>query len=261
MCLFSIYRNRRKKASARKIGLAKLWDFIQGVLSLSASPWRIVIGRFGRIGHGELKGKRRMLLLYLARLKALPWQSCGCCGTVITHTENSWHTSNVCRCSYICVLKEFSWMDLILFAGWSGLLSKKNLGRTAKRLKEICKMCNILNPLETPSILSACLISMDLHQSVHILTDSIKVMIRFRIKIMIRWSLLVFTVKSLVHIYIKFILHTYDPFRKVLSFWKKNFRWIPQRSHPVRYRWTHHKMHQSLIFWFSLHLPLLRWDR
>ncbi len=50
------FRNRRKKASARKIGLAKLWDFIQGVMSLGALPWRLIIGRFGRMGHGELKG-------------------------------------------------------------------------------------------------------------------------------------------------------------------------------------------------------------
>ena len=49
-------RNRRKKASARRIGLHKLWDFIVGVLSQTSLSWRIVIGRFGRLGHGELKG-------------------------------------------------------------------------------------------------------------------------------------------------------------------------------------------------------------
>jgi mediator of RNA polymerase II transcription subunit 13 len=49
-------RNRRKKASARRIGLAKLWDFILGVVSKTAMPWRLVVGRFGRLGHGELKG-------------------------------------------------------------------------------------------------------------------------------------------------------------------------------------------------------------
>ena len=49
-------RNRRKKASARKIGLSKLWDFLLGVMSKTASSWRLVIGRFGRMGHGELKG-------------------------------------------------------------------------------------------------------------------------------------------------------------------------------------------------------------
>lgn len=55
--LIFVSRNRRKKTSARKIGLGKLWDFILGVVSMSANKaCRVVIGRFGRIGHGELKG-------------------------------------------------------------------------------------------------------------------------------------------------------------------------------------------------------------
>lgn len=31
-------------------------DFILGVMSQSVTPWRLVVGRVGRIGHGELKG-------------------------------------------------------------------------------------------------------------------------------------------------------------------------------------------------------------
>lgn len=31
-------------------------DFILGVMSKSVTPWRLVVGRVGRIGHGELKG-------------------------------------------------------------------------------------------------------------------------------------------------------------------------------------------------------------
>lgn len=49
-------RSRRKKASARRIGLEKLMNFILGVMSQSVRPWRLVVGRLGRIGHGELKG-------------------------------------------------------------------------------------------------------------------------------------------------------------------------------------------------------------
>lgn len=49
-------RTRRKKASARRTGLQKLMDFILGVMSQSVQPWRLVVGRVGRIGHGELKG-------------------------------------------------------------------------------------------------------------------------------------------------------------------------------------------------------------
>lgn len=50
------YRSRRRKASARRIGLQKLMDFILGVMSQTVTPWRLVVGRVGRIGHGELKG-------------------------------------------------------------------------------------------------------------------------------------------------------------------------------------------------------------
>ncbi len=61
-------RNRRKKASARKIGLSKLWDFILGVMSTTTASWRLIIGRFGRMGHGELVGKcfygMQVMLIY-----------------------------------------------------------------------------------------------------------------------------------------------------------------------------------------------------
>lgn len=50
-------KTRRKKASARRVGLRKLMDWILSVMSMSLVPWRLVIGRIGRIGHGELKGK------------------------------------------------------------------------------------------------------------------------------------------------------------------------------------------------------------
>ena len=49
-------KTRRKKASARRVGLRKLMDWIQSVMSMSLVPWRLVIGRIGRIGHGELRG-------------------------------------------------------------------------------------------------------------------------------------------------------------------------------------------------------------
>lgn len=54
-------RRRRKQTSARKIALCKLWDFILGVISMTNFPWRLVIGRFGRIGHGELKGEIQII--------------------------------------------------------------------------------------------------------------------------------------------------------------------------------------------------------
>ncbi|KAG8224142.1 hypothetical protein J437_LFUL005476 [Ladona fulva] len=70
------YRLRRKKASARRIGLQKLMDWILGVMSQSVQPWRLVVGRIGRIGHGELKGwswllSRKSLLKASKHLKEL----------------------------------------------------------------------------------------------------------------------------------------------------------------------------------------------
>ncbi len=50
-------KTRRKKASARRVGLRKLMNWILGVMSQALVSWRLVIGRIGRIGHGELRGK------------------------------------------------------------------------------------------------------------------------------------------------------------------------------------------------------------
>ena len=58
-------KTRRKKASARRVGLRKLMDWILSVMSMSLVPWRLVIGRIGRIGHGELRGKSYICSLSL----------------------------------------------------------------------------------------------------------------------------------------------------------------------------------------------------
>ncbi|KAH9525637.1 Mediator of RNA polymerase II transcription subunit 13-like [Bulinus truncatus] len=76
-------RNRRKKASARRPGLSKLWDFILSVVSLTCYPTRLVIGRFGRMGHGELKGwsgllSKKNLHIASRRLKDM----CGQCSVM-----------------------------------------------------------------------------------------------------------------------------------------------------------------------------------
>ncbi|CAJ0935827.1 unnamed protein product [Ranitomeya imitator] len=57
-CVVNIHvpnRFRRSKVSARKIGLQKLWEWCVGLLQMTSLPWRVVIGRLGRLGHGELK--------------------------------------------------------------------------------------------------------------------------------------------------------------------------------------------------------------
>ncbi|XP_029108438.1 mediator of RNA polymerase II transcription subunit 13-like isoform X3 [Scleropages formosus] len=48
-------RSRKSKVSPRKIGLQKVWEWSIGIIQMTSLPWRIVIGRLGRLGHGELK--------------------------------------------------------------------------------------------------------------------------------------------------------------------------------------------------------------
>ena len=54
-------RNLTPQASARRVGLKRLLDWILSVMALSLVPWRLVIGRLGRIGHGELRGWSALL--------------------------------------------------------------------------------------------------------------------------------------------------------------------------------------------------------
>ncbi|CAF1461413.1 unnamed protein product, partial [Adineta ricciae] len=106
-------RHRRKVQHARRIGLQKLWDFIMRVVTSTTMPWRIVIGRLGRLGHGELKS-------------------------------------------------------------WGIILSKKNLVRCATLIRDSCPMCHILRCHDQPVILSACLISMEVHPSLTVLPESLE---------------------------------------------------------------------------------------
>jgi hypothetical protein len=48
-------RHRRKQHHARRIGLRKLWEYILTIIAQTCKPWRIVIGRLGRLGHSELR--------------------------------------------------------------------------------------------------------------------------------------------------------------------------------------------------------------
>lgn len=93
-------RRRCSPAQARRIALRKLWEFILVIITQTCKPWRLVIGRLGRLGAGELRA-------------------------------------------------------------WACLLSKKNLQHVCQQLKESCETCNTLANMETPCILSACLVSME----------------------------------------------------------------------------------------------------
>lgn len=56
-CL-ALLSQRKSKVSARKIELQKLWEWCVGIVQMTSLPWRVVIGRLGRLGHGELKGEK-----------------------------------------------------------------------------------------------------------------------------------------------------------------------------------------------------------
>ncbi|KAK4469895.1 hypothetical protein MN116_007400 [Schistosoma mekongi] len=47
--------------SPRRIGLARLWDYIISLIGRTANVWRLVVGRIGRLGQGELKGWNGLL--------------------------------------------------------------------------------------------------------------------------------------------------------------------------------------------------------
>ncbi|UMM17620.1 hypothetical protein L5515_014078 [Caenorhabditis briggsae] len=61
-------------------GMGKLWSFILGVMSSDIKNWRLVVGRLGRIGHGEFRAwthllNKTSLLRYSSSLKDI----CGAC--------------------------------------------------------------------------------------------------------------------------------------------------------------------------------------
>lgn len=68
-----IDRMRRPKSSVKRIALRKLMEFIVSVMSDWMNPWRLIIGKLGRVGHGELKEwailmSKRSLLNYSRHL-------------------------------------------------------------------------------------------------------------------------------------------------------------------------------------------------
>lgn len=68
-----IDRLKRPKTSVKRIALRKLMEFIVSVMSDWMNPWRLIIGKLGRVGHGELKEwavlmSKRSLLNYSRHL-------------------------------------------------------------------------------------------------------------------------------------------------------------------------------------------------
>ncbi|KAJ4935384.1 hypothetical protein JOQ06_016920 [Pogonophryne albipinna] len=91
-CIISIdvpNRARRKKGSVRRVGLQKLWEWCLGLVQVTSLPWRVVIGRLGRMGHGELRDwsillSRRNLQSLSKRLK----ETCKLCGISAADTPS-----------------------------------------------------------------------------------------------------------------------------------------------------------------------------
>lgn len=107
----NIDQNANNRAdSVRRQSLQKLMDFIVGIISQTSQQWRIVIGRVGRIGHGELKA-------------------------------------------------------------WSWLLCKSSLVKISKQLKDVCDQCSMMYLHSCPSIVSACLLTLEPDTSFRILSD------------------------------------------------------------------------------------------
>ena len=88
------FRSQRRVIAVRRSALQKLWDFLVGVMSQTTTPWRIVIGRFGRLGHGELKGT--------AASRATVFAPCLLCGY-----------RDICQ-SYLLKLNAFSALTLLV---------------------------------------------------------------------------------------------------------------------------------------------------
>ncbi|CAF4766441.1 unnamed protein product, partial [Rotaria sp. Silwood1] len=79
-------RHKRKVQHSRRIGLQKLWDFIMRIVTSTTMPWRIVIGRLGRLGHGELKNWGTILSKKnLVRCATLIRESCPMCHILRSH--------------------------------------------------------------------------------------------------------------------------------------------------------------------------------
>jgi mediator of RNA polymerase II transcription subunit 13 len=128
MPLFCRGNVKFKAGSLIRDTLDRLWQFITGVLSTGCRNWRLVIGRVGRLGHGELKG---MLALD-------------------------------------CVSRTPS------IAAWAQMLGRPNLKRYSQTLKEHCGQCQLMPGFhETPSLLSACLVSIEPEPSVRVFSTSV----------------------------------------------------------------------------------------
>lgn len=55
--IFFSFRSQNKSSVVD--GLHKLWKYIEGMMLHESKPLRLVIGKLGKMGHGEFKGELR----------------------------------------------------------------------------------------------------------------------------------------------------------------------------------------------------------
>lgn len=118
-------RFRRRDYHSRRIGLRKLWEFIVAIMAETCKPWRLVIGRLGRMGHSELRAwacllSKRNLQRYCGKLR----EQCDACN-VLGQLEMPCILSacliSLESCAHISVYPEASSReDKALAAGLSG---------------------------------------------------------------------------------------------------------------------------------------------
>lgn len=62
---------------------------------------------------------------------------------------------------------------MIFGTGWSALLSRKNLVRASRHLAEICSQCSLMYPSQAPTLLSACLVSLEPDSHFRMMPDQV----------------------------------------------------------------------------------------
>lgn len=58
-------------------------------------------------------------------------------------------------------------------SGWSALLSRKNLLRASRHLAEICGQCSLVFPSQAPTLVSACLVSLEPDSHFRMMPDQV----------------------------------------------------------------------------------------
>ena len=67
-----------------------------------------------------------------------------------------------------------SWARRACVSGWSAILSRRSLRACNEKLRAACMTCRQLSDTAVPCVVSACVISTELHPNIHIMIDAVK---------------------------------------------------------------------------------------